>query len=128
MRSISSFRISRSESTPEACIGKIIRNQLEIIFPRVTTRTCMCIYVGKWSKVVGGGSFETIDNGCSTNGRSVSCRGTYFRNTSSLVRSFVRSFVCLCKRRERRCIAFFKRYTRFRCLARKWNKWICCVN
>ena len=53
----------------------------------------MCIYVGKWSKVVGGGSFETIDNGCSTNGRSVSCRGAYFRNTSLLVRSFVRSFV-----------------------------------
>lgn len=95
MRSISSFRISRSESTPEACIGKIIRNQLEIIFPRVTTRTYMCIYVGKWSKVVGGGSFETIDNGCSTNGRSVSCRGAYFRNTSSLVRSFVRSSACV---------------------------------
>lgn len=89
-RSIPLLNFPLRISTPEACIGKIIRNQLEIIFPRVTAGTCMCVYVGKRSKVVGGGSFETIDNGCSTNGRSVSRRGAYFRDTSSLVRSFVR--------------------------------------
>lgn len=125
-RSIPLLNFPLRISTPEACIGKIIRNQLEIIFPRVTADTCMCVYVGKRSKVVGGGSFETIDNGCSTNGRSVSRRDAYFRDISSLVCSFVRSSARVNATRG----AVYRVFRTIReispCLVTKWNEWICC--